>query len=94
MKFNKIRFDENGRLLDDCNPLICNGGGKGRAPAPQPIIAPTPPIAEAGVVQDEDDKKILKKGKSTLKVPMDDKSLFGVASEVEKPKVPETGLKV
>jgi hypothetical protein len=83
MKFNKIRFDENGRLLDDCNPLICNGGGKGGA-APQPIFTPPPaaPATEAAamvdVVTPEDELKKKKQaqtqGAKSLQIPLGDVS--------------------
>ena len=46
-------------------------GGKGMMPAPQPIVAPTAPVEEASVEIEEDDaKKKLKTGKSSLKMPI------------------------
>ena len=42
----------------------------GSAPEPQPVVAPVAPIEEASVELDEDDKKKkLKTGKSSLKMP-------------------------
>lgn len=81
MKFNKIRFDENGRLLDDCNPLVCNGGGKGGS-ALQPIYTP-PPAAPAteqaamvDVITPEEELKKKKlaqtQGAKSLQIPLGD----------------------
>ncbi len=81
MKFNKIRFDENGRLLDDCNPLVCYGGGKGGS-APQPIYTP-PPAAPAteqaamvDVITPEEELKKKKlaqtQGAKSLQIPLGD----------------------
>ena len=84
MKFEKVQFDlETGRLLDDCNPLVCFGGGKGSAPAPMPIYTP-PPAAPAGAVEaamtdattPEEEAKLKKKaitqGAKSLQIPLSD----------------------
>mgnify|MGYP001243322760 CR=1 FL=1 len=84
MKFEKVRFDlETGRLLDDCNPLVCFGGGKGSALTPQPIYT-QPPAAPAGAVEaamvdattPEDEEKMKKKaitqGAKSLQIPLSD----------------------
>lgn len=59
-------------MLDPRNlEFSFKGGGKGSAPAPAPIIAPTAPVEEASVEIDEETKKDkLNTGKSTLKIPM------------------------
>ena len=82
MKIEKIRFDENGRLLDDCNPLICYGGGKGGGAAPQPIYTPPPaaPVTEAAamvetITPEEEFKKKKQaqtQGAKSLQIPLGD----------------------
>jgi len=58
------------KLLEEV-PTVYRGGGKGSAPAPQPLIAPTAPVEEAGVeIDDESDKKKIKSTKQSLKVPL------------------------
>ena len=59
------------KLLEEV-PTVYRGGGKGAsAPAPQPLIAPTAPVEEAGVEIDDDvDKKKIKSTKQSLKVPL------------------------
>lgn len=51
--------------------MFYGGGSKAPdVPAPQPLIAPSAPVEEAGVeIGDEGDKKKVS-GKSTLKVPL------------------------
>lgn len=46
-------------------------GGKGAAPTPPPVIAPTAPVEEASVeIDDDDENKRLRTGKSSLKMPL------------------------
>lgn len=51
--------------------LLHGGGGKGAAPEPVPMVAPTAPVEEASVEIDDDvDKKKVKSTKQSLKVPL------------------------
>jgi hypothetical protein len=53
-------------------PMTYNGGGgKGSAPAAQPMINPTPPVEEASVeIEDDATKKKLDTSKKQLKIPL------------------------
>jgi len=51
--------------------LLHGGGGKGAAPEPAPMVAPTAPVEEASVEIDDDvDKNKVKSTKQSLKVPL------------------------
>lgn len=76
MLFKKKEFSidlETGLIIDE-SVIDCYGGGKGasyQAPEPQPIVSPTPPIEEASVEPDEEEKeKKTNSGKGQLKVPL------------------------
>ena len=76
MLFKKKEFSidlETGLIIDE-SVIACYGGGKGasyQAPEPQPIVSPTPPIEEASVELDEEEKeKKTNSGKGQLKVPL------------------------
>ena len=59
------------KLLEEVPTVYRGGGGKGAAPAAQPLIAPSAPVEEAGVeIDDESDKKKIKSTKQSLKVPL------------------------
>lgn len=89
LNLETMEYIESGRM-----DVVHGGGGKGAAPAPQPIIAPTPPIQEAGIVADNTSKDTTKQGKATLKVPMTDKSLFGTPVATATTSASDAGLKV
>jgi hypothetical protein len=83
---------ENGMPLDKSGGVVCHGGGSGKSPqvAEKPIVEPVAPIREAGVSVDEEEgseeeqaKKKLKTGKSSLKLPSISKDigLSGSGSE-------------
>ena len=62
MLFKKKEFSmdlETGLIIDE-SVIDCYGGGKGgvtyQPPEPQPIVSPTPPIEEASVELDEEEK--------------------------------------
>ena len=57
-------------LLLNAKSIACKGGKGGSAPAPEPMVAPTPPVDEASVQLDDktSDKKKLKTGKKSLKL--------------------------
>ena len=76
MLFKKKEFSidlETGLIIDE-SVIDCYGGGKGvsyQPPEPQPIVSPTPPIEEASVELDEEEKeKKTNSGKGQLKVPL------------------------
>ena len=76
MLFKKKEFsiDLETCLIIDESVIDCYGGGKGASyqpPEPQPIVSPTPPIEEASVELDEEEKeKKTNSGKGQLKVPL------------------------
>ena len=77
MLFKKKEFsmDLETGLIIDLSVIDCYGGGKGgvtyQPPEPQPIVSPTPPIEEASVELDEEEKeKKTNSGKGQLKVPL------------------------
>ena len=67
-----MRIRDKWDMLDQRNlEFSFKGGGKGSS-APAPIIEPTPPVEEASVEIDEEDKKNkASTSKSALKVPME-----------------------
>lgn len=77
--FAEPKFDYNNGQIVICNDgldLNCyGGGGKGAAPAPQPMVQPTPPVQEASVEIgadnfDAEQKKKAQSGKGSLKLPL------------------------
>lgn len=59
------------KFLGNVPMVYEKGGGKGSAPAPVPMVAPTAPVEEASVeIDDADAKKKLKTSKQALKVPL------------------------
>ena len=83
LKINDVlEYDfERGQWLDDCNSLVCFGGGKGGSSAPQPIYT-APPSAPAATeeatleeaITPEDEEKMKKeaqtKGAKSLQIPL------------------------
>ena len=68
--YSKELFNyDNGMLLDENETLDCFKGGKGSY-TPPPSIAPAPPVEEASVAIEDENKMTPNTSKAKLKVPL------------------------